>query len=119
MKRSARTLGLQACSIVLGLLPFAFASIRAVTTHGQDLRYFWIALATVAGAAAAVAAARLATRKRIAVLSGAVFVSATLFAIVAALWVGTTLGPGLLVVASAFGICAAGSYLLGVVEAPN
>jgi hypothetical protein len=116
MNRSTRGRGLHVLSIVFAVLPFAFALIRAIGTGGQDLRYIWVALAGLGGATAVVAAAGLHRRRlnAVAALFGAMFVSATLLALVAALLVGTVLGAGVLVVASAFGFCSAAGYQLHV-----
>jgi hypothetical protein len=103
MKRSARGRGLQVLSIALAALPFAFALIRAIETGGQDLRDIWVALAALGGATAVVAAAGLHRRRlnALAALFAAMFVSATLLALLAALSLGTILGARVLVVASA------------------
>ena len=50
----------------------------------------------------------------VAALFAAMFVSATLLALVAALSVGTVFGAGVLVVASAFGFCSVAGYPLDV-----
>jgi hypothetical protein len=91
--------GVHAVSIPFAAAPFAFAAIRAVTT-GNDFRYVWVALAAFCGAAAA---------------SAAVFACATTLAVIAALLLGTRLGPGILVVAAAFGGCLAMACLLRLV----
>lgn len=103
-----------ALSIVCAALPFAFGVIRAVETRGRDLRYILVALAALSGAAAVFAAARPHTRTRrmAAALFVAVFMGATLLAVVAAMLLGTILGPGILVVASAFGFCMAAASVL-------
>ena len=116
MTRSARGRGLHVLSSVFAVLPFAFALIRAIGTGGQDLRYIWVALAALGGATAIVAAARL-HRRRLnagAALFAAMFVSATLLALLTALLVGTIFGAGVLVVVSAFGFCSAAGYQLHV-----
>jgi hypothetical protein len=95
-----------ALSICAAAVPFGFASIRAVQT-GYDLRYFWVAFASLLGAIATMAVGRAHARMPIAVVAlvAAVFVVATLFAVLGALLIGTTLGPGLIAVGSAFGFC--------------
>jgi hypothetical protein len=103
---------LRALSVVAAGVPFAFASIRAVQT-GRDIRYFWVALAGLIGAAAVVRIGR-AKRSGGAVLAptAAAFVSALVFSTLAAMMIGTRLGPGLVVVAAAFAACfAAGVWL--------
>ena len=84
--------------------PFAFALIRLAQT-GTDARYVVVALASGCGAAMAMALARPVTRARFLRVATAVFIIATLFAVIAALLLGTRLGPGILVVATAFGFC--------------
>jgi hypothetical protein len=90
-------------SIVAAGVPFAFALIRAVTT-GTDLRYFWVALASLVGAVATVAAVRAYDRPVATIaLASALFIVATFFAVAAAVLIGTVLGLGILVVGAAFG----------------
>jgi hypothetical protein len=84
--------------------PFAFALIRLVQT-GTDARYVLVALASSGGAALAMALTRPVTRSRFVRVAMAAFVSATVLAVVAALLLGTRLGPGILVVAVSFGFC--------------
>jgi len=96
-------------SIALASIPFAFGVIRAVR-GGGDVRYVAVAAAGFVGAALTVAIGR-----RIAsvfALAVAVFVVSTLTAVAGALPMGTRLGPGILIVASGFGLCfAAGAWL--------
>lgn len=91
-------------SIVAAAVPFAFALIRAVTT-GSDFRYFWVALASLLGAVTVVTVGRRYGGSPAAAFAAAsgIFVVATLFALAAALLIGTMAGLGLLVVAAAFG----------------
>ena len=106
---------LEATAVAFGILPFAFGLIRALTT-GQDVRYLWVALAALVGAAAVLVQARSREGRsgsRIAVV-GTVFAIASLFAVVAAMILGTRLGPGLLVVATSFGFCFAVASLLHI-----
>jgi hypothetical protein len=100
--------------MVFAALPFAFGVIRAIETRGRDIRYILVALAAFGGGAAVFAAARRYTtgRKVAAALFVAVLMGATLLAVVAAMLLGTTLGPGILVVASAFGFCLAAASVL-------
>jgi uncharacterized membrane protein YadS len=95
---------LRALSIFFGALPFAFALLRVVETR-TDFRYLWVALASLCGAAAIMAVAKRWSSRRPVALSAGVFVAATTSAALTALLLGTMLGPGLLVVASAFGFC--------------
>jgi hypothetical protein len=121
MGRSARAMPgslqdrlLQTLSVLCVTAPFAFAFIRAVTTGGRDLRYVWVALAGAGGAGAVVLVARqLRSRRKAAIaLSAGVFALASLFAVAAALLLGTRLGAGILVVGPAFGVCFAAGCLL-------
>ena len=84
-------------------MPFAFASIRAIQT-GRDFRYFLIAIAGLLGAAAAVAIGRAYTTGTFA-MAMAAFVAAAFLSVLAAMAIGTRLGPGLLIVATAFAAC--------------
>lgn len=100
-------------SIVFAALPIVFGLIRAITT-GKDLRYVWLAFAALLGAAGVMALGHANARQpttRVA-LSAAAFVISTLFAMLTALLLGTTFNPGMLIVASAFGLCCAASCLL-------
>jgi hypothetical protein len=108
--------GVRAVSILFGAAPFAFAAIRAATT-GNDFRYMWVALAAFCGAAAVMGLARARVRTPYAAVaaSAAAFACATTLAVIAALVLGTRLGPGILVVAAAFGGCLAIACLLRLV----
>ena len=104
---------LDAMAMTFGLLPFAFGLIRALTT-GQDVRYLWVAAAGFVGAALVTVQARSrngSTGPHIAAAAVA-FVAATVLAVFAAMILGTRLGPGLLVVGAAFGLCFAVASLL-------
>ena len=95
----------RALSLAAAAIPFAFASIRANQT-GWDFRYFLIAFAGLAGAAATLAIGRAS-----AALSGtfamtlAAFFAAAILSVLAAMAIGTRFGLGLLVVANAFAAC--------------
>jgi hypothetical protein len=112
MKRSPRATLLHVFSIAFAALPVAFGLIRAAQT-GTDLRYIWLALAALLGAVAVVAIGRGSrdTPLRVVALAAAALAVATFLAILTALLLGTRLGPGLLVVASSFGLCCAASCL--------
>ena len=100
-----------ALSFAAAGMPFAFASIRAIQT-GWDFRYFLIAVAGLLGAAATVAIGRAYTGTFAMVM--AAFVSAALLSVLAAMAIGTRLGPGLLIVAAAFAVCFAAAVLFHV-----
>jgi hypothetical protein len=93
-----------AIATAFAAVPFGFALIRLVQT-GTDARYVVVALASACGAALAMVLAGPVTSARFLRVAVTVFISATLFAIIAALLLGTRLGPGILVVAAAFGFC--------------
>jgi hypothetical protein len=94
-------------------MPFLFGLLRAATTL-NDFRYLWVAAASLCGAAAFTAATKERMRRpRIAIaLSFGSFSVATLCATTAAMFLGTRLGPGLLVVAASFAFCCAIGCLL-------
>lgn len=120
MRRSIEPLG-RAIAMFVAAVPFAFAVIRAIRT-GSDVRYVWVALASLAGAAAVQTAGRSYGRTpALAVaVAAAVFVAATVSAVSAALLMGTRLGPGILIVAASFGMCfAASCLLLALVRLPR
>jgi hypothetical protein len=120
MKWSPRERRIHALSVLFGAVPFAFALIRLGQT-GYDVRYVWVALASLLGAAMVMVvggAYRRGPTVRIALSVGA-FLNATLFAVLAAVLLGTTVGPGILVVASAFGFCCAASCVLHVLARPR
>jgi len=113
MPRSSQARWLYALSIAFAALPFAFGMVRAIRT-GHDVRYVWVALGSLLGAAAVwVAGKRFSKALSVAVsLSALAFVGATLSGITVAVLLGTRLGPGLLIVASSFGLCCAAGGLL-------
>lgn len=95
-------------SIFFLSMPFLFGLLRAATTS-NDFRYLWVAAASLFGAGAFTALARLRTRRpRVAVaLSVGSFIVATLCAVATGVLLGTRFGGGLLVVASSFAFCCA------------
>ncbi len=113
MEPSRRTPLLRLLSIAFAALPLAFGLVRAVST-GNDLRYVWVALASLLGAAAIMAVARSSRGGPLVAvaMSAAVFVTSTFLAMLAALLLGTRMALGMLVVAASFGLCCAASCLL-------
>ncbi|HXU40051.1 MAG TPA: hypothetical protein VN937_27095 [Blastocatellia bacterium] len=113
MKRDLHSRRLFVLSIFFAALPFAFGLVRAVRT-GYDLRYFWVALASLIGAIATISIGRAHIRTPIAVVTlvAGVFVIATLVAVLAATLIGTIFGMGIIAVASAFAFCFAVGGLL-------
>jgi len=112
MKGLLRTL-----SILCAALPFGFGLIRAVQT-GNDLRYLWVALAALCGAPLVMRVGSMpgTAPNRPLARSVTVFFASSFLAVLIALLLGTRLGPGILVVASAFGFCFAAATLLYVVS---
>jgi hypothetical protein len=97
-------------SIGLAAVPVAFGIIRAVST-GSDLRYLWLAGAAIVGSMAVVAFRRGgpgAAQVSMLLAAGAIVTGAACAA-AAALLMGTRAGPGLAVVALAFGLCTGAS----------
>jgi len=84
-------------AVLAAAVPFAFGLIRLVQT-GSDSRYLVVAAASLVGAVVATRLARIGT-------VAVVFLASTVFAVVAAMLLGTHLGPGILVVAASFGSC--------------
>jgi hypothetical protein len=104
----------RALSAILAAIPFAFGVIRAIET-GTDVRYLWVALAAMGGGMIVTAVARGVRRPLgVAALVVAVFVMSAVCAVLAALLLGTRLGPGILVVAAGFAACFAAASLASV-----
>lgn len=101
-------------SALFAILPFGFALMRAAETGGEDLRYIWVAFAAFAGAVVRMAIAARGGGRRMTrgTLASGIFLSATLFAIVAAWLLGATSGPAVFLVGAAFGFCFAFSTFL-------
>lgn len=96
--------------VLIASLPIAFGVIRAAQT-GTDFRYLWSAIAALVGAAAVTA--RRSNTDRVAVRGTLALCVATLLAAAMACLVGARSPGAVLVVALAFGACAAvGSALV-------
>lgn len=119
MKRSHGDWRIYGLSILFATVPFAFAAVRAIRT-GYDFRYCGVALASFLGASAVMVVGNAYSGRpnSAAALSAGVFVIATLFAVSAAWLLGTRVGPGSVVVGSAFGFCCATSCALYVLARP-
>jgi hypothetical protein len=102
---------IRSISIFFVVMPFLFGLLRAVIS-GNDLRYLWVAAASLFGAAAFTAATHAPSHRRRIALSIGAFIVATLCSIAAAMLLGTRFGPGLLVVAASFGLCSAAGCTL-------
>jgi len=100
-------------SVLLAAVPVTFGLIRAVST-GDDVRYLWLAGAAIVGSmvvmplwSGASGSAHVSLgRASGAVAAGAVCAAAT------AVFMGATAGPGVAIVASAFGLCSGTSAVL-------
>jgi hypothetical protein len=99
---------------VLAAVPGVFGLVRAVST-GDDFRYLWLAAAAMIGSTVAVrvfgyrapGAARVTPGRVVAaVATGAGCAAAT------AIFMGATAGPGVAIVAVAFGLCTGVSAVL-------
>ena len=118
MTRAPRGWPAYGLSILAAAIPFAFAIIRALRT-GHDLRYLWVALASLFGATVALIVGRAFARPpTVAIVTARVFVAATTLAVLAALLLGTRLGVPSLVVGASFGFWfAVGGFLLMIAAA--
>jgi len=117
---SARNRWLRALSLLFAAAPLSFGVIRAVRT-GSDLRYLWVAIAALVGATAVmVVGTRSNTVRHGAIApSAAAFVSASVLAVLMAMLLGTTLGLGIVVVATSFGFCCGVSCFLYAITRPR
>lgn len=103
----------RAMAMLFPMLPFMFGLMRAVESDGTDMRYLWVALAAFAGGMLRLGMARSKTATPITrgALAAGVFVISSLFAAVAAAFLGTKIGPAMFLVAAGFGACfALGAY---------
>jgi hypothetical protein len=82
-------------------VPFAYGMVRAMET-GNDFRPLWMAVAGFIGALAAIVIGRNRSRLEHALMTLAL---STLAAAAMGLMLGATAGPGMPVVAAAFGVC--------------
>ena len=99
-------------AILFAVTPLAFGLIRVLRT-GDDFRYLWVALASLLSAFVVTIVGNAKPRSnQAAVRSAAVFIIATLVALFAASLVGVRVGPGSVVVGSAFGFCYAAACAL-------
>jgi hypothetical protein len=101
------------CAALLGTTPVIFGFVRAINT-GDDFRYLWLAAAAILGSLVvmvtgngAAGPARVSPgRAAGAVAAGAACAAA------AAILLGATAGPGVAIVAVAFGLCTGTSAVL-------
>ena len=99
-------------SVVLAAVPVTFGLIRAVST-GDDVRYLWLAGAAILGSMVVMPLglgasdpAQVSLRRALAAVA-----AGTLCAGATALILGATAGPGVAIVALAFGLCTGTSAL--------
>jgi CHASE2 domain-containing sensor protein len=118
MRRSPRQWLLFSLSILFAAIPFAFGLIRAIST-GYDVRYLWMALASLLGAVIAVRAARSRKPTGVLALSALVLVIATMLAGLAAFLLGAKSVAAAGIVAFAFGFCWAASYAFYALSRPR
>ena len=88
---------------LLAAVPFAFAGIRLLTT-GNDARYLWLAIASTI-CAAAVLVRRGSPGAAGFARTAAATIAAAAGAAAVALLLGARAGPGIAIVAAAFGLC--------------
>jgi hypothetical protein len=119
MTHSNRNWRIYGISILFAAVPFAFAVVRAIRT-GDDFRYLWVALASLLSALVVMVVTKADRHGPIvaATRSTWVFVIATFVAVFAAWLLGARVGPGSLLVGSAFGLCYAASCALNVLAGP-
>jgi peptidoglycan/LPS O-acetylase OafA/YrhL len=101
---------------LVSMVPVAFAVVRASNT-GEDFRYFWLAAAAILGSLVVMVPAyrgRGSPRVPAWRAAGAITAGAACAA-AAAIVLGGTPGPGLAIVAVAFGLCTGTGMLLGAV----
>lgn len=100
-------------SVLFAMVPVIFGVIRAVSTGG-DVRYLWLAGAAIAGSMGVMPLWRGASSPPNVSLGRALgaVAAGTISAGVVALLMGTRAGPGIAIVASAFGLCTGTSAIL-------
>jgi hypothetical protein len=118
MRRSPREWLLYFLSILFAATPFAFGLIRAVST-GYDVRYLWMALASLLGAVIAVRTARSRNPTGVLALSTPVLIFATVLAGLAAFLLGARSVAAAGIVSLAFGFCWAASHALYALARPR
>lgn len=100
-------------SVLCAALPALFGLVRAVNT-GNDFRYLWLAASAIVGSLAArLVWPRAPGPRRMSVGRAVGAVAAgTACAAATAVFLGATPGPGLAIVAGAFGLCTGASVTL-------
>ena len=103
-------------AVLLAAVPVLFGLVRAINT-GDDFRYLWLAASAFVGSLAVMVPgyrppgpARVSLGRAVgAIAAGAGGAAAT------AIFLGATAGPGVAIVAGAFGLCTGTSMVLGTV----
>jgi hypothetical protein len=116
MPGSTRRTLLLLAALILGAVPAIFGLIRAITT-GDDVRYLWLAASAMLGSLAVMVLghgtsgpAQVSPGRAVgAIAAGAACAAAT------AIFLGATAGPGVAIVALAFGLCTGLSAVLGTI----
>ncbi len=117
MKRSPAT---NHQSVLFASAPVAFGVIRAIRS-GHDLRYLWLALAALLGAAVVMAVGKARTQELnvVLILTVGAWVVATLLAVLTVRLLGVTMAPVGWLVAFVFGGCCAISRALDALSRPQ
>jgi hypothetical protein len=103
-------------AVLLALVPVLFGIVRAIST-GNDFRYLWLAAAANLGSLAVMVStyrAPRSTRFSLGRALGAITIGAACAA-ATAMFLGTTAGPGVAIVAGGFGLCTGLGAVLGAV----
>jgi hypothetical protein len=103
-------------AVLLAGVPVLFGIVRAINT-GDDFRYLWLAASAIVGSLAvmvpghrAPGSGRVSPGRAVgAVAAGAGCAAAT------AIVLGATAGPGVAIVAGAFGLCTGTGVILGTI----
>jgi hypothetical protein len=101
-------------AVLLAAAPVIFGFVRAINT-GDDFRYLWLAAAAILGSLVvmvpwhgAAGPARVSPGRAVAAVAAGAACAAA-----AAILQGATAGPGVAIVAVAFGLCTGTSVVLG------
>jgi hypothetical protein len=113
MPSSRRSRLLLLASVILAAMPVTFGLIRAVST-GDDIRYLWLAGAAIVGSMLVMPLGDSVSGRAHVSLGRAVcaVTAGALCAAVTAVLMGARAGPGVAIVASAFGLCSGTSAAL-------
>jgi hypothetical protein len=103
-------------AVLLAGVPVLFGFVRAINT-GDDFRYLWLAASAIVGSLAVMIPGYRAPRPArvsLARAAGAIGAGAGCAA-ATAIFLGATAGPGVAIVAGAFGLCTGISMVFGTV----